>query len=270
LTDPLKYGADSASSIDRWKEVGQKYAAAIEGRYHSHRLSVLREVLPDLNGKTVVDFGCGEGIAIRIARHLGASSVIGIDPDQALLDIAKEGGGADILTKGAVEALESIDQADCVIAANVLAYLTNDEEPEFYRQAHRILECRKGHLIVTHSNELFDLFTLNRFTASFFEKHFSVNIQSLLRFSDKPNRPTFNVRENPLSYPQKLKELGFQVERMEYINFHDTPPLLSNLDFNYVRSPEAREFRDTLKVPESERWKLMFQSSMFAVKARAI
>ena len=73
-------------------------------------------------------------------------------------------GGTELLAGFEPESLDGI------IAFNVLAYLDPDEEAEFYTQACRIVK-NGGFLLVSHSNELFDLFALNSYTASFFIRH---------------------------------------------------------------------------------------------------
>ncbi|MFZ7216248.1 50S ribosomal protein L11 methyltransferase [Avibacterium avium] len=78
----------------------------------------------DLNGKTVIDFGCGSGILAIAALKLGAKSAIGIDIDpQAILasrNNAEQNGVSDrlqlFLAKDAAQDL----QAD-VVVANILA-----------------------------------------------------------------------------------------------------------------------------------------------------
>ncbi|MFZ7135051.1 50S ribosomal protein L11 methyltransferase [Avibacterium avium] len=78
----------------------------------------------DLNGKTIIDFGCGSGILAIAALKLGAKSAIGIDIDpQAILasrNNAEQNGVSDrlqlFLAKDAPQDL----QAD-VVVANILA-----------------------------------------------------------------------------------------------------------------------------------------------------
>lgn len=252
-----KVGKDISAS-DRWKERASSYAETIGGGYHQHRLEVIGALLPSLKGKTVVDFGCGEGVLTEIAVKAGAS-VVGVDIERTLLDRARKRVHATYL-EGGVERLSEIDAADCVIAANVLAYFTQQEEQTFYTEAARILR-NAGHLVVTHSNALFDLYTFNAFTAAFFRDHFGVDPSSLLVHPDKPARTTFNIRENPLAYPDKLKGYGFSVERMEFMNRHLAPPLLTNADPDDMLRPRPKT------LDEPERWKLMFQCSMFGVRA---
>lgn len=50
---------------------------------------VLKEMLPDLAGKDVLDMGCGYGWHCRYAIEQGARSVIGVDISQRMLDKAK-------------------------------------------------------------------------------------------------------------------------------------------------------------------------------------
>jgi hypothetical protein len=71
-------------------------------------------------------------------------------------------------------------------------------------------------LVVTHSNKLLDLFTLNAFTAAFHERHFAADVCSLLANPEVPSRLTFNVRESTLSCPDRMAALGFRIERMEF------------------------------------------------------
>ncbi|OOE91079.1 50S ribosomal protein L11 methyltransferase [Salinivibrio sp. AR640] len=78
----------------------------------------------DLNGKTVIDFGCGSGILAIAAIKLGAERVIGIDIDpQALLaskDNAERNGVADKLHLYLPKDQPADLKAD-VVVANILA-----------------------------------------------------------------------------------------------------------------------------------------------------
>lgn len=78
----------------------------------------------DLNGKTVIDFGCGSGILAIAAIKLGAEQVIGIDIDpQALLaskDNAERNGVADQLHLYLPKDQPADLKAD-VVVANILA-----------------------------------------------------------------------------------------------------------------------------------------------------
>jgi len=175
---------------------------------------------------------------------------------------------------GGVECLSnySDNSFDLVLALNVLAYMTPEEEETFYRESYRIVRPR-GKLVVTHSNELFDLFTFNKYTVSFFKKHFSDyacidNVASLLRYPNLPERTPLPIRENPLNYRFKLKSYGFEEVQQEFAILHPLPPLLmNNFDPDNL---EVRECPSTTGIAESEKWKLMFMCSIFGSKSIAL
>ncbi|EPJ3801040.1 50S ribosomal protein L11 methyltransferase [Morganella morganii] len=78
----------------------------------------------DLNGKTVIDFGCGSGILAIAALKLGAKEAIGIDIDpqaiQASRDNAERNGVSDRLTLYLSDKKPQTLSAD-VVVANILA-----------------------------------------------------------------------------------------------------------------------------------------------------
>lgn len=259
-----KFGRD-LSSADRWQQYGSRYAKHIDAPYHQHRLDVIKAVLPDLRGKSVLDFGAGEGALARTALSMGSSRAIAMDFDAGILEYARKSGLQEIV-HGGVNDLHKIEQIDCIISANVMAYFSEEEERTFYKEAARLL-APHGHLIVSHSNELFDLFTLNSYTAAFHKKHFGCDSDALLKFQHIPKATTYNIRENPLTYPDKLRSFGFASDRTEFINFHSVPPLLDTDEHDYIEHPNGREYRDTLSFAPSEQWKLRFQCSMFVTRA---
>ena len=68
----------------------------------------LRALLPDLDGLTVVDLGCGFGWFCRWVREQGAASVLGIDTSEKMLAraIAATGDPAMTYTRADMEWLE--------------------------------------------------------------------------------------------------------------------------------------------------------------------
>ncbi len=55
----------------------------------------LKELMPPLKGKRVLDLGCGYGWHCAYARDMGAASVLGVDPSQRMLRRAREINGSD-------------------------------------------------------------------------------------------------------------------------------------------------------------------------------
>lgn len=268
-------GKDS-NSLEYWKDLSGNYVSALGNDYHKHRLGVIRDLIPKslyVPGKMIFDFGCGDAVLFPEFLDAGAS-IRGSDISPEMIDLAhqrlsEKGGDESLAILGGVEVLGDFEDAslDAILSFNVLAYLTLEEERAFYEQARRIIKPG-GFLIVTHSNELFDMFSLNRFTVAFYEKNFLQNqykeagINELLSAADKPSDiVTYNVRENPLSYAHKLRTFGFDEIEQRFINHHPAPPSLL---------PKERVYASTLDVPESERWKLMFTCSTFGSCAQRI
>jgi hypothetical protein len=79
--------------------------------------------------------------------------------------------------------------------------------------------------LISHSNELFDLFALNAGTATFFQRNFDVDATSLLADVEQQNA-TYNVRANPLTYPGFLLDHGFREIDRAFFNYHPAPPSL--------------------------------------------
>jgi ubiquinone/menaquinone biosynthesis C-methylase UbiE len=255
-----------------WKERSAGYIKGLDGPYHANRLAMVRALLATtpFARTRCLDFGCGDGAFAEYLLESGAI-VDGIDIDSTMIDAARQRltarWPATKLGQGGVEALAQVPTAtvDHLLALNVLAYLGRDEEAAFYREAGRVVKDG-GTLTVTHSNELFDLYTFNRYTVDFFRKHFSFDntacdITSLLVYPDKPDRRVFSVRENPLAYRFKLQRFGFREIRQEFAILHSLPPLLTpEINFDDINS---RQYPNTIDWPEAERWKLMFACSIF-------
>lgn len=67
-----------------------KMARSIDGLNSAGEWHVLKKMLPDFQGKNVLDLGCGYGWHCIYAKEQGAESVIGIDLSKKMIDKAKE------------------------------------------------------------------------------------------------------------------------------------------------------------------------------------
>lgn len=257
-----------------WRGRASDYENEFGGPYHAHRLEVVLRMLDTIEvaGRFCVDVGCGEGVLLEKLAGRGAR-VFGFDlVDKFVASAARrlEGAGLEArVTQGGVDALACLDSGEVgvLLAINVLHYFEDAEEELFYAEAHRVLEPG-GELLVVHSNELFDLYTLNRYTVEFHARHFGADphaLQTLLSHPGEPQRTTFNIRENPLTYAHKLAARGFEEVQQEFVNLHPAPPLL--LDPALQRDVNAREYPSTLDWDALDRWKLLFMCSMFLSRA---
>lgn len=261
----------STRDVD-WAKRTDSYVDAIGNPYHLHRISVLQSLIPEWafqKGINIFDFGCGEGVFVALFIQQGAS-VTGCDIEQKMIDAARERlkqTKADEqfckLQVGGVESFQTVPDSsqDGVIAFNVLAYLSKEEEVEFYSQVQRVVR-KDGFLLVSHSNRLFDLFSLNRYTINFFndflvDDEYRSDVKNLLTFHDHPKgdkKDPLPVRENPLNYRLKLSGYGFKEIHQEFINKHEAPPPILG----------KQHFPRTLNYPDEDRWKLLLTCSTFA------
>ena len=257
------------NAVRHWEHEARTYSPALKGNYHKHRLDVIRELIPHEllgPGQKVFDFGCGDAIHFSEFLETGAR-IEGVDISTEMIKLAHrrltDGGYDDSLVQVAdVGYLQSIPSAslDALLSFNVLAYLTDDENKLFYQEASRIVRSG-GYLVVTHSNELFDLFSLNRYTLEFFKRYlmsdisYHARLDTLLNSANIPeNAMTYNIRENPLTYKYKLAKYGFSEVRQEFINLHVAPPPLLQ---------DKKSYPGTLMISEENRWTLMFVCSTF-------
>jgi 2-polyprenyl-3-methyl-5-hydroxy-6-metoxy-1,4-benzoquinol methylase len=143
---------DSAEAVRRWDLHARQLAAYMdpkEGDPHPIVLldPTLFQLLPDLNGKRVLDAGCGEGYLCRKLARLGAR-VAGVDYSGEMLAIAGErtdpGLGIRYL-HGSCEQLDSLDAGsfDVVMSNMVLMDLPDHRAAlqGFYRL---LVELRDG------------------------------------------------------------------------------------------------------------------------------
>ena len=254
-----------------WQDQETNYADQIsDDLYHKLRTDFILRLFPE-SVNVVVDFGCGEGFFAELMLKRGlAEKVIGIDPSPSLIGLAKGNPQlSDIrsceIYLGGSETLSSIEDSsvDLVIALNVLAYMEGGEEDQFYRESNRILKPG-GHLLITHSNELFDMFTMNNLTVKFFESHFKVKISQYLQLSEAIPVQTYGIRENPLSYSVKLNHYGFRQEKIDFFHHHDDLPRSSS---TLIRNKVTPDSESRIGITP-EHWQEFFMSSTFGVLAQ--
>jgi 2-polyprenyl-3-methyl-5-hydroxy-6-metoxy-1,4-benzoquinol methylase len=245
-----------------WNKHADDYQKVLKCDYHAERLSMIDRLISGVrcSYKNIFDFGCGDGnLILSLAKH--GAEVSGCDISDKMIAAADKTFAeskihADLWV-GGIESLIKIPDSSCdlILCINVLAYLDRDEDKLFYEQCHRILRP-SGELIVTNSNELFDMFTFNAFTINFYMNNFGMEhkgIEKLICNSDVPRHKPFNIRMNPLSYGEQMKPFGFLEEQQEFSHYHPLPPLLMD-DDGFVPVPT---------LSNHDKWKLMFQCSIY-------
>ncbi len=265
----MKIYSRDIDSKKHWDISAKKYAEEMNNAYHLHRFSMIRKLYQDIDfvGKKCFDFGCGDGATV--IEFLGRKAdCIGIDISEKMIKLAKKslkknghnGKRAEVGSVYDMAKFQS-ESFDVITSFNVLAYLNDEESDMFYRQAQRMLK-KGGALIVTHSNELFDIYSLNSYTVEFFAKYFYEgdrdSIVKLLTGGAGPEIVTFNVRANPLNYKYELKNYGFLEVQQEFYNLHKRAPSLL---------PKVKDYPNTLNFSAEDKWKLLFMCSAFGSRS---
>lgn len=110
----------------------------LEGAGEWHQL---KPMFPDLNGKTVLDLGCGYGWHCKYAVECGAKQVLGIDQSENMVRTAKEKNSAPEIQYevcGIDEYSYPENTYDCVVSNLVLHYI--EDLNEVYKNVHKALK----------------------------------------------------------------------------------------------------------------------------------
>ena len=115
----------------------------------------IQAMLPDLHGRRVVDLGCGFGWASRWMREQGASSVLGLDLSQNMIERAR----ADTSDPAITYRIADLDTLDLPEASFDLAYssLAFHYVQDFARLARAIRKALApaGHLVFSIEHPIF-------------------------------------------------------------------------------------------------------------------
>ena len=245
--------------------------------YHEDRMRALHILLGRMNLPetfSVLDFGCGEGMYFReffAGKADQVSRIVGVDVSRPMIDLARETLESFPFEgiAGNATALRDIEGPfDVGLAIDVLGYLDETELALFYTEMSRLIRPG-GHLIVMYGNELFDLYALNGGTATFFQKHFAVDVADLLtEASAAQYKPV--ERRNPLSFAEEVAEFGFEEIAQAFSQWHRVPPGIGNRagDVAAARLDMRDHGFDPNTLPARERWKAAFRSSIFASLSR--
>lgn len=113
------------------------FTEGADAEYVEQVLPLARELLGSY--RRVVDVGCGEGQVSRAVASAGALEVVGLDPTDAQIRVARERGGGPRYARSVAEGLPLRDAcADAVVACLVFEHIT-DHRPAIAEIA-RVLE----------------------------------------------------------------------------------------------------------------------------------
>lgn len=254
---------------------------------------LLKKILPLLGKKklTVIDYGCGAGgLSGELTRR--GYHVIGIEPNPKLYELAqkkmvKAGKKPEQIKNGSLDQLAKIAKGSCdvFIAMGIVQYLSPKDYQKLFRQIKRVLK-KKGTLVCTFQNALFDLFTFNKYTLEFFETHvfaefkkqgldqnLALNeMKNLIAKNDLPSNDSTRARDNiyvrthnPLTVGEELKNMRFQLKNLHFYSFFPVPPLISGSQKDIIDKIIKK-----MEVRESQSWQGYFMANALLVEAKNI
>jgi malonyl-CoA O-methyltransferase len=87
---------------------------------------IVEQFLPDMNGKSVLDAGCGTGYFCSMAQRRGAATIVGTDFSAAMLEQARKNCPSVEFQCAEIDKLSfAADSFDLIVCALVLAHLEN-------------------------------------------------------------------------------------------------------------------------------------------------
>jgi len=269
--------------------------------YPPVHLDLAKRLVAGRGVKRLLDAGCGPASMLRHFVEPGRE-VYGFDltPEmvaEARRVLAETGVAPDHVWEGSVAvgadfaAPAGKAEYDCVLCCGVMPHIPEEIETDVIENIHRSLQPG-GCAIVEARNELFSMFTLNRYSHEFYLKKllpvdeleklaadereglktalaqvegmFRTDLPPLRR--GKENEPGYDEvlsrTHNPLLLQQKFLAGGFRDVQLHYYHFHCLPPMVSG------HAP--RLFREVSLEMEANPldWRGLFMASAFFVVAQ--
>lgn len=115
---------------------------------------ILLSMLPEVQGKSVLDIGCGMGQHAKQYANMGAKAVLGIDISEKMLKYAKEHFNAENITyqRMALEDISALDDRfDLITSSLVFDYAENLDE--LMRNVYRLLN-KGAHFVFSMSHPM--------------------------------------------------------------------------------------------------------------------
>lgn len=241
------------------------------------RKRIVEGMLKNIEKGKVLDAGCGTGIMFPYLEKEGYSYDACDISEEMLIEARKASKKQEArIIKAPLDNLSDFndEEFDIVLALGVFPYITpRTNQIPSYEEIWRVLRPN-GVMITAHENELFDLYTFNKYTLRFFNENFRIGdeLGGLLKYPKKPKNKDkrksgrdfiITVPENPMTYPERLMELGFRSRETIFHTFHNKPPLLmTDEDRIFSSDMESRGM--------AYDWTMQFRHSSFVNLARKV
>jgi 2-polyprenyl-3-methyl-5-hydroxy-6-metoxy-1,4-benzoquinol methylase len=256
------------------------------------RLDTLVRRARELKVKTLLDCGCGEGTPISRLHEEAGVDVWGFDFSEKMARTAQakleaQGLRGRVWTGDitqtfsfAPEGIERPEAFDATLAAGVFPHLTEQQEAAALKNMASAVRPG-GRVFVEFRNELFALFTLNRFSYELFAEKLiprraaeeaGAELKKFFHTDLPVDRPSpagapssidgiFCKFKNPFECPALFKAAGLRIEAFHFYHFHALPPMMEQQFPQLFRAASLEMEKD----PND--WKGHFMASAFVVES---
>lgn len=154
---------------DAYNDLAEAYAALVDTKPHNayYERPAMLSLLPDVNGKQILDVGCGPGAYAEWLVAHGAQ-VVAFDANKKMVRLARQrlGDKAQVLLANLESPLDFLNDAsfDVIVAPLVMDYVKDWDPP--FREFHRVLKA--GGCLVFSMEHPYGKFYIHRETGNYF------------------------------------------------------------------------------------------------------
>jgi len=300
---PVKAEKQVAHCYSTWGKTYFKDYYRSPTAYPPVHVSLVEKELKHHRAANVLDAGCGPASMLRLLRFLRAERY-GFDLTPEMVEEAKRVLGRQGVDPSQVWEGSVLDSAsyklpgrkrsklfDAAVCFGVLPHIAEKNDPVVFANLRRAV--RKGGVVLVEArNELFSLFTSNRYTYEFitgkladtkslrgtsagekkalrkaldeYEKLFRMDLPPVRKGkADEPGYDEVLSRvHNPFVARGQLQQAGFRDVRVLFYHYHCLPPMMEAAAPRFYR-------RRSLAIENPEDWRGHFMASAFVLSGIA-
>ena len=254
------------------------------GAYPPMHVDIVRDLLKSTGARTLLDAGCGPASMLRRFTDLGLE-MYGFDLTPEMVDEARRVMAGSVpserIWQGSVAEIADYRRPprgyDAAICFGVFPHVPEHLDAVAIANLHDAL-APGGFAAIEARNQLFALFTLNRYTRELFQQLIGVDelptddrreiapaleaLEKQLRMDLPPMRAGYDEvlsrTHNPLVMREQMERTGFRDVRLHFYHYHALPPMLERHAPEWFR-------RRSLQLENPSDWRGHFMASAFIV-----
>lgn len=248
------------------------------------RLEIVIKLLKKYKPKAIVDAGCGPGIPLIRIKENGFN-IYGYDKAKNMVLEARKNlkeykYDEKLIFQDDFENPKNLKKNffDCIIGLGAF-YYSKSFKKTILNQKKKL--AKNGRMIFSLRNRLFDISTLNNYSAKFLDNLYETkylkknwkNKYNNLRKSFSSRKVTLNKNidekniksfvHNPLTIASEMLKLGLKCEGIYFYHFHAFPPVFEEIDPLYFR-------KVSWKMENPTDWRGYLLASAFIIDCKKI